>query len=107
MLVAFIAISVETLGAGERSFAYIGSSGSNKKGRAAIAAAADLDRDRVGVFWALLFLSSQGRVELDQEGWLHGPLRLKFIPATGTATQLPIRSLQVPDASPTRTVLAA
>ena len=72
-----------------------------------VAAAADLDRDRVGVFWALLFLSSQGRVELEQEGWLHGPLRLKFIPATGTATQLPIRSLQVPDPSPTRTVVAA
>ena len=72
-----------------------------------VAAAADLDRDRVGVFWALLFLSSQGRVELEQEGWLHGPLRLKFIPASGTATQLPIRSLQVPDPSPTRTVVAA
>ena len=72
-----------------------------------VAAAADLDRDRVGVFWALLFLSSQGRVEMEQEGWLHGPLRLKFIPASGTATQLPIRSLQVPDPSPTRTVVAA
>ena len=72
-----------------------------------VAAAADLDRDRVGVFWALLFLSSQGRVELVQEGWLHGPLRLKLIPASGTATQLPIRSLQVPDPSPTRTVVAA
>ncbi|MAH59068.1 MAG: segregation and condensation protein A, partial [Synechococcus sp. ARS1019] len=35
------------------------------------------------------------------------PLRLKFIPASGTATQLPIRSLQVPDPSPTRTVVAA
>ena len=35
-----------------------------------VAAAADLDRDRVGVFWALLFLSSQGRVELEQEGCL-------------------------------------
>ena len=70
-------------------------------------AAADLDHDRVGVFWALLFLSSQGRVELDQDGWLHGPLRLKFIPAGGTATQLPIRSLQVPDPMPTRTPLVA
>ena len=70
-------------------------------------AAADLDTDRVGVFWALLFLSSQGRVELEQEGWLHAPLRLKFIPRAGTATQLPIRSLQVPDPSPTRTVVAA
>ena len=33
-----------------------------------------------------------GRVELDQDGWLH--LRLKFIPASGTTTQLPIRSLR-------------
>jgi segregation and condensation protein A len=28
----------------------------------------DLDSDRVGVFWALLFLCSQGKVELDQQG---------------------------------------
>ena len=45
-----------------------------------VAAAGDLDRDRVGVFWALLFLSSQGRVELEQEGWLHGPLRTEIHP---------------------------
>lgn len=37
----------------------------------------DLDRDRVGVFWALLFLCAQGRVDLDQEGGLYGPLRLR------------------------------
>jgi len=37
----------------------------------------DLDCDRVGVFWALLFLCSQGRVELEQEGGLHGPLQLR------------------------------
>jgi len=37
----------------------------------------DLDRDRVGVFWALLFLCAQGRVDLDQEGGLFGPLRLR------------------------------
>jgi segregation and condensation protein A len=41
------------------------------------AAPADLDRDRVGVFWALLFLCSQGSVALAQEGSLHGPLRLQ------------------------------
>jgi segregation and condensation protein A len=41
------------------------------------AAPADLDRDRVGVFWALLFLCSQGRVDLQQEGDLFGPLFLK------------------------------
>ncbi|MFY7695607.1 MAG: segregation/condensation protein A [Cyanobium sp.] len=37
----------------------------------------DLDRDRVGVFWALLFLSSQGKVELQQQGGLFGPLSLR------------------------------
>ena len=30
-------------------------------------APADLDSDRVGVFWALLFLCSQGKVELEQK----------------------------------------
>jgi len=70
-------------------------------------AAADLDRDRVGVFWALLFLSSQGAVELEQQAWLHGPLRLKRIPMPGTATQLPIASLQVPDPMPTSAKVAA
>ena len=45
----------------------------------AVVAPADLDCDRVGVFWALLFLCSQGRVELQQEGGLHGPLRLQRI----------------------------
>ncbi|MFM1800234.1 MAG: hypothetical protein RLZZ117_2512 [Cyanobacteriota bacterium] len=37
----------------------------------------DLDRDRVGIFWALLFLSAQGKVELRQEGGLFGPLGLR------------------------------
>ncbi len=37
----------------------------------------DLDRDRVGVFWALLFLSSQGKLELQQHGGLFGPLSLR------------------------------
>ncbi len=41
------------------------------------AAQEDLDRDRVGVFWALLFLSAQGKVELQQEGGLFGPLSLR------------------------------
>lgn len=70
-------------------------------------AAADLDHDRVGVFWALLFLSSQGAVELEQQGWLHGPLRMKRIPQAGTATQLPITRLQVPDPLPTGVKTAA
>jgi len=37
----------------------------------------DLDQDRVGVFWALLFLSAQGKVELQQRGGLFGPLSLR------------------------------
>jgi segregation and condensation protein A len=37
----------------------------------------ELDGDRVGVFWALLFLCSQGSVELEQQGGLFGPLRLR------------------------------
>lgn len=37
----------------------------------------DLDSDRVGVFWALLFLSAQGRIELEQQGGLFGPLSLR------------------------------
>ena len=41
------------------------------------AAPADLDCDRVGVFWALLFLCSQGKVDLEQQGGLYGPLQLK------------------------------
>lgn len=44
---------------------------------AASPAEEDLDRDRVGVFWALLFLSSQGKVELEQAGGLYGPLSLR------------------------------
>jgi segregation and condensation protein A len=37
----------------------------------------DLDRDRVGVFWALLFLCHQGKVELQQRGGLFGSLSLR------------------------------
>jgi len=64
------------------------------------AAAADLDTDRVGVFWALLFLSSQGQVELQQEGHLHAPLQLKRVLAPGSAAQLPLTTLQVPAVMP-------
>ena len=71
------------------------------------AAAADLDTDRVGVFWALLFLSSQGRVELQQVGWLHAPIRLRRIPAAGSVTQLPISNLDVPASLPTSDPVAA
>ena len=39
----------------------------------------DLDRDRVGVFWALLFLCAQGNVDLRQEQGLVGPLNLRRV----------------------------
>ncbi len=62
-------------------------------------ASEDLDTDRVGVFWALLFLSSQGKVDLQQEGSLFAPLRLKRILAPGSVAQLPLNSFEVPNAS--------
>ena len=43
----------------------------------------DLDADRVGVFWALLFLCGQGKVELEQRGGLFGPLRLRCLSEEG------------------------
>ncbi len=63
-------------------------------------ASGDLDTDRVGVFWALLFLASQGKVELIQEGFLYAPLRLKRILEPGTVTQLPLNTLEVTASSP-------
>ena len=71
------------------------------------AAAADLDTDRVGVFWALLFLSSQGQVELQQEGHLHATLQLRRVVATGHPDQQPLRGLQVPAVVPTNRSMAA
>tara|TARA_Y100001968_G_scaffold332991_1_gene393477 strand:- start:2220 stop:3101 length:882 start_codon:yes stop_codon:yes gene_type:complete len=62
-------------------------------------ASADLDTDRVGVFWALLFLSSQGKIELQQEGSLFSKLQLKRILAPGMVAQLPLNNLQVSDAT--------
>jgi segregation and condensation protein A len=75
--------------------------------RWAEAAAPDLDTDRVGVFWALLFLSSQSQVELEQVGSLHAPIRLKRLLLAGEITQLPITSLEVPDITPTLPAIAA
>ncbi|MFO7629059.1 MAG: segregation/condensation protein A [Prochlorococcaceae cyanobacterium] len=60
----------------------------------------DLDSDRVGVFWALLFLSSQGAVELEQEGGLFGPLRLKRLLERGETVQLPLVAAAMPAAMP-------
>jgi segregation and condensation protein A len=67
------------------------------------AAQEDLDRDRVGVFWALLFLSAQGKVELLQEGGLFGPLRLRRLVAAmeeaeGNSSVEGSASLPAPDA---------
>ena len=60
----------------------------------------DLDTDRVGVFWALLFLCSQGKVELDQKGSLFSPISLKRLLEPGMVAQLPLASLDVTDGSP-------
>lgn len=50
----------------------------------------DLDLDRVGVFWALLFLCSQGKVELDQPGGLYTPLSLKRLQEQSELLALPL-----------------
>ena len=63
-------------------------------------AAEDLDTDRVGVFWALLFLSSQGKIQLQQEGSLYSPLQLKRILSPGMIAQLPIKEIDVTAATP-------
>ena len=63
-------------------------------------ASGDLDTDRVGVFWALLFLSSQGKIELKQESTLFSKLQLKRILAPGMVAQLPLNNLEISDPSP-------
>ena len=63
-------------------------------------ASEDLDTDRVGVFWALLFLCSQGKVEIQQTGSLFSPISLKRLLEPGMVAQLPIKSLDVTDGSP-------
>ena len=64
------------------------------------AASDDLDTDRIGVFWALLFLCSQGKVDLEQDEFLYGKLMLKRVLAPGSVTQLPLQKVNVPDGSP-------
>ena len=61
----------------------------------------DLDKDRLGVFWALLFLSSQNKIELKQINSLYGPIKLKRVLPEGGIAQLPIENLEVTDTSPT------
>jgi segregation and condensation protein A len=66
----------------------------------------DLDSDRVGVFWALLFLCHQGRLELEQQGGLFGPLQLRSLasaPESGEGSGLapagmPLRAAERPAA---------
>ena len=53
----------------------------------------ELDSDRAGVFWALLFLTHQGKVELQQEGGLFAPLSLKRLLETGESRQLPLSAV--------------
>ena len=63
-------------------------------------ATAELDADRVGVFWALLFLCHQGKVELEQTGGLFGPLSLKRLLDAGESVQLALRPALVPALEP-------
>ncbi len=71
------------------------------------AAPADLDRDRVGVFWALLFLCSQGRVDLQQEGDLFGPLYLRGNSEAVSEPPPPAQRAAVPASPPARQARAA
>jgi segregation and condensation protein A len=82
----------------------------------AVSAPGDLDSDRVGVFWALLFLCSQGRLDLKQDGGLFGPLHLKRLlgvqlqaihPETNPVQVLKSQRLKGPASSPARQQLAA
>lgn len=83
----------------------------------AAAAQEELDGDRVGVFWALLFLCSQGAVELEQQGGLFGPLRLRrpegaahlplALPLRGGAGSAAAAVAEGSDGGPARADLAA
>ena len=59
----------------------------------------DLDKDRLGVFWALLFLSSENKVEIKQINSLYGPIQIKRIIPDGALAQLPIENLDVSNSS--------
>ncbi len=60
----------------------------------------DLDKDRLGVFWALLFLSSESKIEIKQFNYLYGPIQIKRIIPDGGLAQLPIENLEVTNTSP-------
>ena len=53
----------------------------------------DLDKDRLGVFWALLFLYSENKIELKQINSLYGPIQINRIIPDGGLAQLPIENL--------------
>jgi segregation and condensation protein A len=55
----------------------------------------DLDKDRLGVFWALLFLSSENKIAIKQINSLYGPIQIKRIIPDGSSAQLPIENLEV------------
>ena len=59
----------------------------------------DLDKDRLGVFWALLFLSSENKIEIKQINSLYGPIKIKRILPDGELAQLPIENLEVAETS--------
>ncbi len=59
----------------------------------------DLDKDRLGVFWALLFLSSENKIEIKQIDSLYGPIQIKRIIPDGGLAQLPIENLEVTSSS--------
>tara|TARA_Y100001970_G_scaffold181637_1_gene221049 strand:- start:2916 stop:3734 length:819 start_codon:yes stop_codon:yes gene_type:complete len=59
----------------------------------------DLDKDRLGVFWALLFLTSENKIEIKQINSLYGPIQIKRIIPDGGLAQLPIENLEVTDTS--------
>ena len=61
----------------------------------------DLDKDRLGVFWALLFLSSENKIEIKQINSLYGPIQIKRIIPKGGLAQLPIDNLEVTNISTT------
>ncbi len=61
----------------------------------------DLDKDRLGVFWALLFLSSENKIEIKQKHSLYGPIKIKRIIPDGGLAQLPIENLEISDTSST------
>ena len=60
----------------------------------------DLDKDRLGVFWALLFLSSENKIEIKQINSLYGPIQIKRIIPDGGLAQLPIANLEVKNSFP-------